>query len=129
VNDSSKVSASRITLLGNTGEPVVVDITQPDPPPAVEKLREAKHTKAREVIDDVGDVLMSPFTWIADGRAVWVQRLLYSALALLVYGVFGLYLADRLRRWADQLRRQIITDAEEKAAAERRSSGSYASPA
>src|SRR6476620_5575950 len=83
VRDSSKVSATRITLLDNGGQPTkTVDITQPDPPADVERAREREHSGGREFIDDVGDVLMSPFTWVGDGSKAWVQRLIDSGLAL-----------------------------------------------
>ena len=129
VRDSSKVSATRITLLGNGQTTKTVDITQPDPPAVVERAREGQHTKAREFIDDVGDVLMSPFTWVGSGRAAWVQRLIDSGLALLLYGVLGMFLADRARRFADEILRQMRTAQEEKAARQRRESGTYVSPA
>lgn len=129
VRDSSKVSATRITLLGNGQTPKTVDITQPDPPADVERAREGQHSKAREFIDDVGDVLMSPFTWVGSGSRAWVQRLIDSGLALLLYGVLGMFLADRARRFADKIRRDMLAAQEEKAARLRRESGTYVSPA
>ena len=129
VRDSSKVSATRITLLGDGQTTKVVDITQPDPPADVERAREAQHTKAREFIDDVGDVVMSPFTWVGSGRQAWVQRLIDSGLALLLYGALGLFLADRARRFADEIRRDMLNAQEERAARARRESGTYVSPA
>lgn len=105
-----------------------VDITQPDPPARVEALREKQHTAAREFIDDVGDVMMSPFTWLAKGSQPWVRRLLYSALALLIYGFLGQMLADLIRRESDESRRASVAEREQKAADERRRTGTYLSP-
>jgi hypothetical protein len=133
VRDTSKVNATReIQVL--PGEPtqtktVSIDITEPYPSPAVEKLREAQHTAGREFIDDVGDILMAPFAWVADGSDGWVERLLQSALALILFGIFGQILADFIRRQSDASRRAAITAREEAAAAERKRTGSYVSPA
>jgi hypothetical protein len=73
----------------------------PNPPPAVEKLREAENDKFHEFVDDVNDVLLSPFTGIVDSDNIWVVRLVPLALALLIYGLLGQYLARAmgLRRW------------------------------
>jgi hypothetical protein len=130
VRDTSTAQATRIPDPG-TGRVITetVDITQPDPPSAVERAREAQHTGAREVIDDVGDVEMSPFTWLASGSKPWVKRLLYSLLALFIYGFLGQMLADFIRRESDASRRAARVAAEEAAAAERKRTGTYASPA
>src|SRR3954454_15584049 len=86
VRDTSKVQATRIQSPGQTQpKTIVVDISQPDPPRLVEAVREEQHTSGREVIDDVGDALASPFSWIAKGSDPWVRRLLYRALGLLLY--------------------------------------------
>jgi hypothetical protein len=131
VRSSSDAGAARITFQLGDGTTVTrtVPISLPNPRPEVERLREAKHTGAREVIDDVGDVLMSPFSWIAIGSDPWVRRLLYSGMALLIYGLLGSMLAGKLRRWADGARRGAIAHAEEDAAAKRKESGTYLSPA
>lgn len=129
VRDTSEVQATRIPDPA-TGRQVTttVDITQPDPPAAIEALREEEHTSGREVIDDAGDVLMAPFSFIIEGSRPWVRRLLYSALALLFYGVLLQVLADFIRRTADGSRRAAVTAREQAAAEERRRTGSYASP-
>jgi hypothetical protein len=131
VRNGSEVSATRIQLPGQDGQPqtVVIDISEPDPSPAVEAVRENEHTSAREFIDDVGDVLMAPFSWIADGSQAWVQRLLYSALALLIYGFLGQMLADFMLRESAGTKRAAIAARERAAAEERTRTGSYQSPA
>jgi hypothetical protein len=109
VSSSSKSSATRITRLED-GQPqaVTVDISQPDPPADIERVREADHTKAREVIDDVNDGLFRPFSWIGRHRAPWVQRLISTGLALLFYGLVLQLLAGQLRLSADKIRRGMV---------------------
>jgi hypothetical protein len=128
VRDTSKVQATRF---GGAGGPqaITVDISEPAPPAAVERIREQQHTSAREVIDDAGDLMAAPFSWIAKGSDPWVRRLIYSALGLLLYGVLLQVLADFIRRESDESRRRVFTEREAKAAARRKKSGTYASPA
>src|SRR4051794_36797433 len=130
VRDTSTVQATRIPDPGS-GRVVTttIDITQPDPPLAIEKAREAEHTSGREVIDDVGDILMAPFSSIIEGSKPWVRRLLYSALALFFYGFLLQVLADFMRRQSDGSRRAAMLEREAAAAAERKRTGTYASPA
>jgi hypothetical protein len=130
VRDTSKVQATRVQSPGETGSTtVVVDITQPDPPATIERVREQQHTSGREAIDDAGDVLMAPFTSIAKGSEPWVRRVLYSALALLLYGLLVQVLADKMKRLAEESRRRAFTAREADAAAKRKESGTYVSPA
>jgi hypothetical protein len=131
VHDESKVQATRFPDPGAGGQVVVatVDIEAPNPSAAVEKIREGEHAGGREVIDDVGDVLMSPFTWLIPSSDGAVRKLLYSALALFVYGFLLQMLADFLKREADGQRRADRAAREAKLAEERRRSGSYVSPA
>lgn len=130
VRDTSKVQATRIPDPGSGRVvTVTVDISQPDPPASIEQVREGQHTSAREVIDDVGDVLMRPFSWIANGSDPWVQRLIYSVLALIFYGLLLQVLADYMRKLSDGERRADATKREQAAAEERKRTGTYASPA
>ncbi len=130
VRDTSTVQATRITSPGETRVvTVTVDISEPDPSPTVEAVREREHSSAREVIDDVGDVLAAPFSWIAEGSDPWVRRLLYSALGLLLYGLGGQLLADWMRRFSDDSRRRARTEHDAAVAAHRKATGSYQSPA
>jgi hypothetical protein len=57
--------------------------------PDDEAAREAAHSDARELIDDVNDVLLGPFVDIVDSDNAWVARGVPTLLALLLYG-FGL---------------------------------------
>ena len=72
--------------------------TQADPSPDEERAREAAHSGARELIDDVNDVLLTPVAWVADGSgSKWVRRSVPALLALLIYG-FGLGYIARYAR-------------------------------
>jgi len=58
-----------------------------DPSPDAERARERAHTAPREFVDDVDDVLLSPFAWAApDTTSTWARRGLPALLALFVYG-------------------------------------------
>jgi hypothetical protein len=76
--------------------PSQIEIDRPSPSPEAEKFREAQHSSAREKIDDANDVLVSPFTGLIDTNSVWAQRLIPTALGLLLYGLGGLMLANFL---------------------------------
>jgi hypothetical protein len=130
VRDTSTVQATRIVDPG-TQQVVThaVDIEAPNPSAATERIREREHTSGREAIDDVGDVLMGPFTAIIPGSDGAVRKLLYAALALFLYGFLLQMLADFMRREADGQRRADAAAREAKAAEERRESGRYVSPA
>jgi len=71
-------------------------VNEPAPPAQIERVREKRHSSVREVVDDANDVLVSPFTGIVDSDDSWVQRLVPLALALLLYGLGGLLLANAL---------------------------------
>jgi hypothetical protein len=130
VRDTSSVQATLITDPG-TGRQVVktVDIEAPRPPARIEAIRQSEHTSGREAIDDVGDVLMGPFTWIIPDSDGAVRKLLYSGLALIIYGFLLQMLADFMKREADGQRRADRSAREAAAAEERRKSGQYISPA
>lgn len=72
-------------------------VDQPSPTPAVERVRERVHSGAREAIDDGNDLLVAPFAGILDSDDnVWAKRLVPGALALLLYGLLGMLLANML---------------------------------
>jgi len=69
-----------------------------DPSPDQERTRERAHSGARELVDDVNDVLLSPFAPISEeASSRWVRRSVPAALALVVYG-FGVGLLARFAR-------------------------------
>jgi hypothetical protein len=102
VNQTSTASQNQTTAItGGVSVKAESATKVPNPPPAVEKLREAENDKFHEFVDDVNDVLLAPFTGIVDSDNIWVVRLVPLALALLIYGLLGQYLARAmgLRRW------------------------------
>ena len=67
------------------------------PTAAGERARERDHTSVREVIDDVNDVLLKPFTKVTTDSDPWIARGVPTLLAVLAYG-FGLGFAASLAR-------------------------------
>ena len=102
VDQTSNASNNSVRQITNQSSVKAQNITKlPNPPPAIEKLRQQENDKFHEFVDDVDDVLLSPFTGISNSGNIWVRRLIPLALALLIYGIGGLYLARALglRRW------------------------------
>jgi hypothetical protein len=102
VNQTSNASQNQVNAIsGQAGVKAESATKVPNPPPAVERVREQENSKFHEFVDDVDDVLLSPFTGIVDSNNIWVRRLVPLALALLIYGIGGQYLARAmgLRRW------------------------------
>jgi len=98
VNQTSNASKGQVnSITGSQQDVKAKSITKlPNPPPAVEKLREKENSGLHEFIDDVDDVLLAPFTGISNSHSIWARRLIPLALALLIYGIGGLYLARAL---------------------------------
>jgi hypothetical protein len=102
VNQTSTASQNQVNaIVGDAGVKAQNATKVPDPPKSVEKVREQENDKLHEFVDDGDDILVSPFTGIVNSNDIWVRRLVPLALALLIYGLGGLYLARAmgLRRW------------------------------
>jgi hypothetical protein len=102
VNQTSTASKNQVTAItGGTNVKAESATKVPNPPAAVEKVREQENDPFHEFVDDVNDVLLSPFTGIINSDSIWVIRLFTAGLALLIYGLLGQYLARAmgLRRW------------------------------
>jgi hypothetical protein len=102
VDQTSSASQNQVNAItGEAGVKAESATKVPNPPPAVEKVREQENDGFHEFVDDVDDVLLAPFTGIVDSDNIWVRRLVPLALALLIYGLLGQYLARAmgLRRW------------------------------
>jgi hypothetical protein len=102
VNQTSNASRNQVNaIVGSSGVKAESATKVPNPPKDVEQVREQENDKLHEFVDDVDDVLLSPFTSIVDSDSIWVLRLVPLGLALLIYGIGGLYLARALglRRW------------------------------
>ena len=95
VDQSREGSATQINAVAGakTDSPDAA-IQQPAPPAEIERAREATHTGAREVIDDIDDVLVAPFTDVVSSNNIWVMRIVPGGLGLLLYGFCGLLLAN-----------------------------------
>ncbi|HEV2723022.1 MAG TPA: hypothetical protein VGV10_00155 [Thermoleophilaceae bacterium] len=100
VDQSEEGSANQVEAVdgssGRTGSESEVDA--PAPGREVEDLREARHTGLREVIDDGNDLLVAPFTGVVGSSDIWVERLVPAALALVLYGLGGMLLANFVPR-------------------------------
>jgi hypothetical protein len=97
VNQTSTASKNSIAAIDNRAGVKADEATKvPNPSRRVEKVREREDDKLHEFVDDVDDVLLSPFTGISHSSSVWVRRLVPLGLALLIYGVLGLYVARSL---------------------------------
>ena len=79
-------------------------IDRASPPPTVERARESQHSSVREAIDDADDVLLSPFNDLVESKNVWVERLVPGTLAVLLYGLGGMLLANFLPKRPKQVR-------------------------
>lgn len=102
VNQTSTASKNQAAAITNDPQVKPESVTKlPNPPAAVEKLREKENSGVHEFVDDVDDILLAPFTGISNSSSIWVRRLIPLVLALLIYGLGGLYLARSLglKRW------------------------------
>jgi hypothetical protein len=73
-------------LANETGVPEP-DLAQVSPAPEEEAVREQEHSAVREAIDDANDVLLQPFSNVADSSSNWVIRGVPTLLGLLIYGL------------------------------------------
>jgi len=102
VNQTSTASQNQVNAIGGQAGVEAESATKvPNPPPAVEQVRELENDKFHEFVEDVNDVLLAPFVDLVDSDNIWVVRLVPLGLALLIYGLLGQYLARALglRRW------------------------------
>jgi hypothetical protein len=98
-SNASKNSVAGITGASNVNAESVTKL--PNPPRSVEKLREQENDGFHEFVDDVDDILLSPFTSITNSDSIWIRRIVPALIALLLYGLGGMYLARAagLKRW------------------------------
>ena len=95
VDEMDRGSKTQQEALGQqTGVPAP-DLAQVAPAPEEEAVREKEHTGVREVVDDANDLLLQPFSTIANSPSNWVTRGVPTLLGLLVYGI-GLSLLANL---------------------------------
>jgi hypothetical protein len=85
---------------GSSKQVQAVQTAMDGPAPATdaERAREKKHGQARELVDDANDFLLKPFAGLVSTKDAWVERIVPTLLALLVYGLGLTLLANFLRR-------------------------------
>jgi hypothetical protein len=96
VDELDRGSKTQQQALANELEGSSAEVIQVAPTPADEAAREAAHGDIREVVDDVNDVLLGPFTNLVDSDDAWVARGVPTILGLLLYGVGFGFLANML---------------------------------
>jgi hypothetical protein len=102
VDQTSNASQNSVRKIAGQSNVKAENATKlPNPPRAIEQLRERENGGFHEYVDDVDDVLLSPFTSISNSSNIWIRRAIPALIALLLYGVGGMYLARAagLRRW------------------------------
>ncbi len=102
VDQTSNASQNSVRSIAGESNVKAESITKlPNPPAAVERVREKENDGFHEFVDDVDDVLLAPFTGISNSDNIWVRRAIPAIIGLLLYGVGGMYLARAagLRRW------------------------------
>jgi hypothetical protein len=107
VDQSEAGTAGQVDTVRRGDQMVVqsdADIDVPAPPAAVERVREQRHSSFREYVDDANDILVSPFTSIISSGSIWAQRLVTAALALLLFGLGGMFLANALPKRSHETR-------------------------
>jgi len=94
IDQARNGSKQQIAKLGAGLEPTnaSTNVNQADPSPRTEREREKKHGDVREAIDDVDDVLISPFAAAVHSQSIWAQRGVPALIAFLLFGV-GLRIA------------------------------------
>lgn len=99
LDQSEDGSANQVRAVdGSVGPAPAAAIDRPAPGREIEDLREARHSEPREAIDDVNDSLLAPFTGVIRSSNLWVERMVPGTLALLLYGLGGMLLANFLPR-------------------------------
>jgi len=90
LDESDKGSREQVSKIDDA-------LNAPDPTRQQELLRQREHGEAREAIDDANDFLLKPFAPLVDeSNSTWARRGVPTLLALLLYGLGGLLLANFL---------------------------------
>jgi hypothetical protein len=96
VDELDRGSKTQQQALANELDGSSPEVIPVAPAPADEAAREAAHGDVREIVDDVNDVLLGPFTDLVNSADVWVARGVPTILGLLLYGVGLGFLANML---------------------------------
>jgi hypothetical protein len=84
MNRGSKTQQQALARETGVPEP---QLAQVSPAPEEEAVREQQHSSVREAIDDANDVLLQPFSALANSENNWVTRGVPTLLGLLIYGL------------------------------------------
>jgi hypothetical protein len=85
--NSSEQQVRKLGIELGSSSNASTNVNRADPSPRTEREREKRHGDVREAIDDVDDVLISPFAGIVDSKDIWVQRGVPALIAFLLFGV------------------------------------------
>ena len=98
VDEMDRGSQNQQNALANELDSKHEEVAPIAPAPRDEVIREERNSTFREMVDDVNDVLLNPFTDLVDSTNTWVSHGVPALLGLLLYG-FGLgFLANLLPR-------------------------------
>ncbi len=96
VDEMERGSQTQQNLLDRETKGAEYDPAPIAPTPGQEAAREQVNSSVHEIVDDVNDVLLNPFTGLVDTNDRWVAHGVPAILALLLYGLCLGMLANML---------------------------------
>ena len=96
VDEMERGSQTQQNLLDRETKGAEYDPAPIAPTPGQEAAREQVNSPIHEIVDDVNDVLLNPFTGLIDTTDRWVAHGVPALLALLLYGLCLGMLANML---------------------------------
>jgi hypothetical protein len=96
VDEMERGSQTQQNLLDRETKGAEYDPAPLAPTPGQEAAREQVNSPVHEIVDDVNDVLLNPFTGLIDTNDRWVAHGVPALLALLLYGLCLGMLANML---------------------------------
>ena len=96
VDEMERGSQTQQNLIDRETKGAEYDPAPIAPTPGQEAAREQVNSPIHEIVDDVNDVLLNPFTGLIDTNDRWVAHGVPAILALLLYGLCLGMLANML---------------------------------
>jgi hypothetical protein len=96
VDEMERGSQTQQNLIDRETKGAEYDPAPIAPTPGQEAAREQVNSPVHEIVDDVNDVLLNPFTGLIDTNDRWVAHGVPALLALLLYGLCLGMLANML---------------------------------
>ena len=96
VDEMERGSQTQQNLIDRETKGAEYDPAPIAPTPGQEAAREQVNSPVHEIVDDVNDVLLNPFTGLVDTNDRWVAHGVPALLALLLYGLCLGMLANML---------------------------------